>query len=100
MAVKIIMTWDISQENEQKYFEFVIGEFIPGVQQLGFHPLDAWATLYGDYPQIQVGMIAVDSEDAQRMLASAEWEILQEKLLEFIDDFSYKIVPARTGFQF
>jgi hypothetical protein len=100
VAVKIIMTWDISQENEQKYFEFVIGEFIPGVQQLGFHPLDAWATLYGDYPQIQVGMIAVDSEDAQRMLASAEWEILQEKLLEFIDDFSYKIVPARTGFQF
>ena len=94
------MTWDISQENEQKYFEFIISEFIPGVQRLGFHPLDAWATLYGDYPQIQVGMIAVDIEDAQRMLDSVEWEALREKLFEYIDDFSYKIVPARSGFQF
>lgn len=100
MAVKIIMTWDISQENEQKYFEFIISEFIPGVQKLGFHPLDAWATVYGNYPQIQVGMIAVDIADAQRMLNTVEWAALEEKLLDFIDNFSYKIVPARTGFQF
>ena len=100
MAVKILMTWDISQENEQKYFEFIISEFIPGVQRLGFHPLDAWATLYGDYPQIQVGMIAVDADDAQRMLDSVEWEALREKLFDYIDNFSYKIAPARSGFQF
>ena len=100
MAVKILMTWDISQENEQKYFEFIISEFIPSVQRLGFHPLDAWATLYGDYPQIQVGMIAVDAEDAQRMLDTDEWVTLREKLFDYIDDFSYKIVPARSGFQF
>ena len=94
------MTWDISRENEQKYFEYIVREFIPGVQRLGFHPLDAWATLYGNYPQIQVGMIAVDPEDALRMLDSPEWAVLREKLFNYIDNFSYKIVPARTGFQF
>ena len=100
MAVKILMTWDISQDNEQEYFEFVISELIPGVQRLGFQPLDAWATLYGDYPQIQVGMIATDAETAQQMLDSDEWAILREKLFGFIDNFSYKIIPARSGFQF
>ena len=30
MAVKILMTWDIAQENEQQYFEFAIGEFTGG----------------------------------------------------------------------
>ena len=100
MAVKVLMTWDIAQENEQAYFEFVISEFIPGVQQLGFQPLDAWATLYGDYPQIQVGMMATDSDSAQNALNSAAWERLQEKLFEYIENFSYKIVPARSGFQF
>ncbi len=100
MAVKILMTWDISQDNEQEYFEFVISEMIPGVQRLGFQPLDAWATLYGDYPQIQVGMIAADAETAQQMLDSDEWAILREKLFGFIDNFSYKIIPARSGFQF
>jgi hypothetical protein len=100
VAVKILMTWDISQENEQQYFEFVISELIPGVQRLGFHPLDAWATLYGDYPQIQVGMMAPDAESAQNALDSDGWETLREKLFEYIDNFSYKIVPARSGFQF
>lgn len=94
------MTWDISRENEQKYFEYIVREFVPGVQRLGFHPLDAWATLYGNYPQIQVGMIAVDPEDALRMLGSPEWAVLRDQLFEYIDNFSYKIVPARTGFQF
>lgn len=94
------MTWDISQDNEQEYFEFVISEMIPGIQRLGFQPLDAWATLYGDYPQIQVGMIATDADTAQQMLDSDEWGILREKLFGFIDNFSYKIIPARSGFQF
>ena len=100
MAVKILMTWDISQENEQQYFEFAISEFVPGIQRLGFHTLDAWATLYGDYPQIQVGMMAPDAESAQQALDSAEWITLREKLFEYVDNFSYKIVPARSGFQF
>ena len=100
MAVKVLMTWDIAQENEQAYFEFVISEFIPGVQRLGFQPLDAWATLYGDYPQIQVGMMATDSSSAQDALNSAVWGRLQEKLFQYIENFSYKIVPARSGFQF
>ena len=100
MAVKILMTWDIAQENEQEYFEFIVSEFVPGVQRLGFQPLDAWATLYGDYPQIQVGMMATDALNAQRALDSEAWERLQEKLFEYIENFSYKIVPARSGFQF
>ena len=100
MPVKILMTWDISQESEQRYFEFAISEFVPGVQRLGFHPLEAWATLYGDYPQIQVGMMASDIESAQEALNSTAWIELREKLFEYVDDFSYKIVPARSGFQF
>jgi hypothetical protein len=94
------MTWDIAQENEQKYFEFIISEFIPGVQRLGFHRLDAWATLYGNYPQIQVGMVADRMEEAQRLLSSAEWEVLRKNLFVYIENFTYKIVPARNNFQF
>ena len=30
MAVKVLMTWDIAGERDQEYFEFIIGEFIPG----------------------------------------------------------------------
>ena len=57
MAVKLIMTWDITPDREQEYFEFVIREFIPGVQRLGFELSDAWATVYGSQPQILVGAV-------------------------------------------
>ena len=100
MAVKILMTWDISPEREQEYFEFVIGEFIPNVQRMGFQPIEAWATIYGAYPQIQVGMLAPDFSGAQRLLGSADWGRLREQLFTFVKNFSYKIVPARGGFQF
>jgi len=100
MSVKLMMTWDIAPDHEQAYFEFVIGEFIPGVQRLGLQPVEAWATMYGDYPQIQVGILAENLRGAQQALHSDGWNKLQEKLFELVRNYSVKIVPARNGFQF
>lgn len=100
MSVKVIMTWDIAAERDQEYFEFIIGEFVPGVQRLGLQPAEAWATLYGAYPQIQVGLLAADAPEARRVLASAEWGLLQDRLFGYVKNYSYKVVPARQGFQF
>jgi hypothetical protein len=100
MSVKVIMTWDISAERDQEYFEFVIGEFIPGVQRLGLQPAEAWATLYGAYPQIQVGLLAGSASQAHKILASGDWTLLQDRLFGFVKNYAHKIVPARNGFQF
>lgn len=100
MPVKIIMTWDIAAERDREYFEFVVGEFVPGVQRLGLQPTEAWATLYGEYPQIQVGLLAADEVEARRVLASPEWTLLQDRLFGYVKNYSYKIVAARLGFQF
>lgn len=100
MPVKLLMTWDISPEHEQEYFEFVIGEFIPGIQRMGFETVEAWATIYGEYPQILVAMLAPDLPGAQRVLTSMEWTGLQEKLFGFVKNYSYKVVSNKGGFQF
>jgi hypothetical protein len=94
------MTWDIDGERDQAYFEFVIGEFIPGVQRLGLQPAEAWATIYGAYPQIQVGLLANDASQANDVLNSDDWTVLQDRLFDYVKNFSYKVVPARSGFQF
>jgi hypothetical protein len=100
MAVKVLMTWDISPEHEQEYFEFVIGEWIPGIQRLGLEPVEAWATIYGNYPQIQVAMLAPDLPDAQRVLASTDWTMLRSKLFNYVRNYNFKVVDAKSGFQF
>lgn len=100
MAVKVIMTWDITPEREQEYFEFVIREFIPGAQRLGFDLSDAWATVYGGQPQIMVGAILPSYQQAQEILNSDGWRSLENQLLDFVQNYSQKIVEARGGFQF
>ena len=100
MAVKVLMTWDIAGERDQEYFEFIIGEFIPGVQRLGLQPAEAWATVYGSYPQIQVGLLAADLSQARQILGSSDWIMLQDRLSNYIKNYSCKVIPARGGFQF
>ena len=100
MAVKLVMTWDIAPNHEQDYFEFVINEFVPGVQRMGLQPAEAWATVFGDYPQIQVSILAEDLPIVRRALNSDNWSQLQDKLFALVQNFSYKIIPARSGFQF
>jgi hypothetical protein len=62
--VKLLMSWDIIPGREQEYFEFVVREFVPGIQRLGIEPTEAWLTTYGKRPQILTGGVA---EDYDRM---------------------------------
>jgi len=75
MTVKLLMTWDILPNREQEYFEFVISDFLPEIKQLG----------------IQAALNVA--------MASKEWQRLLDNLLNFVENFSYKIISARTGFQ-
>jgi hypothetical protein len=93
------MSWDILPGREQEYFEFVVREFIPGMQRLGLEPTDAWFTMYGNHPQIIAGATMPSRTDLDNLLQSSEWTNLTEQLLTFVTSFSYKIVPARKGFQ-
>jgi len=99
VTVKLLMTWDILPGREQEYFEFVVRDFIPGLQNLGMQPSDAWYTMYGEQPQIMAGA-EIDSMDAlQRILESPQWDELMDRLLEYVNNFDYKVVPSRSGFQ-
>jgi hypothetical protein len=100
VTYKLLMTWDILPGQEQEYFEFVVREFIPGLQDLGLEPTDAWFTMYGDdQPQILAGAEMSSMKEIESILESIDWQNLIDKLLEHVEDFSTKIVPSRKGFQ-
>ena len=99
MTVKLIMTWDITSGREQEYFEFVVREFIPQVQQLGMELKDAWLTMYGDQPQIMASAQMSDLTSMQEILDSSEWMGLINRLLDYVENYQFKIVPAKSGFQ-
>jgi hypothetical protein len=100
LAAKLIMTWDISPEREQEYFEFVVREFIPGVQRMGFDVSDAWATVYGNQPQILVGATLPSVGKVRQVLRSSEWKGLNNQLQDYVKNYTFKVVDAKGGFQF
>ncbi len=99
MTVKLLMTWDILPNSEQEYFEFVISNFLPEIKQLGIQPVNVWYTLYGDQPQIMVTAKIQSHAALTGAMDSKEWQRLQESLMEFVENYSYRIIPAQTGFQ-
>ncbi len=99
MAVKLLMTWDILPGREQEYFEFVVREFIPGLQRLGLEPSDAWFTVYGEHPQIMTSAQMQTLNELDHVLGSKEWDDLNRLLMDYVENFKFKIVPAKAGFQ-
>lgn len=99
MGFKLLMTWDIVPGREQEYFEFVVREFVPGMQRLGIQPTEAWYTMYGDRPQILTGGVTESLKDMERALSSEEWSRLKERLMEYVTNFEWKVVRNRGGFQ-
>ena len=95
----MLMTWNITPGREQDYFEFLVREFIPQIQQLGLETTDAWVTVYGNQPQI-LAAAKVDSGAAlNNIMASEEWEQITTRLLDYVSDIEFKPVIPRSGFQ-
>ena len=99
MAVKLLMSWNILPGREQEYFEFVVREFIPEIQQLGLETTEAWVTVYGDQPQILAAAKSDKPEDLRQIILSQEWDALTSRLLDFVKDLEFRTVQDRPGFQ-
>ena len=99
MSVKLLMTCDILHGREQEYFEFVVRDFLPDVQSMGLEVSDAWFTMYGNHPQIMATAQMSDINSLQNVLESSDWDALTQRLLDYVENFDFKVVPARSGFQ-
>jgi len=99
MPVKLLMNWDIKAGRDQEYFEFMVREWLPGLQHLGLEPSDNWLTMYGHAPQIMMGVLAHNLRSMRQAMATDEWSTLKKQLLDLVDNYDQKVVRAVGGFQ-
>jgi hypothetical protein len=98
MQIKVIMSWDIKPGRSEEYFEFVVRDFAPSFQRIGWQMTEAWLTSYGERPQIMVGALADNIAQMKRMLDSEEWKELHTKLLQYVNNYSEKVIRATPFF--
>ncbi len=102
-SVKILMNWDVKPGRDSEFFEFVMREWVPGITKLGLEPTGAWYTMYSREdadPRYMAEGIVENLNQMQQILDSEEWDELQERLMEFVENYSQKIVRVSGGFQF
>lgn len=98
---KLLLTYDIQPPVQEAYFQFMLGEFVPTAQTLGLHMNGAWHTAYGNYPMRLVEFIAEDDETIRRAFQDPAWHSLEDRLLEFVENYHRKMLPLREDvFQF
>lgn len=99
MSAKLIMRWDVRPESESEYFEFLVHELIPAMNNLGITEIQVWYTAYGECEQKMAEGITESADDMLRIMRTDQWLDLTGKLQGFVQNFSQKVVPATRGFQ-
>ena len=99
--VKLILTYDIVAETQDRYYQYMLGELVQAAEALGLHMSGAWHTAYGDYPVRLVEFIADNHDTLSSALAGSQWEQLESHLQKYVVNYKRKVVRLRDDqFQF
>lgn len=99
MTAKLIMRWNVRQEMESEYFEFLVHELIPAMNKLGITDIQVWYTAYGTCEQKMAEGVTDSADEMLNIMRTDEWLQLTDRLKGFVQDFSQKVIPGTRGFQ-
>ena len=100
IGAKLLLSYDIKEDMHQAYYQFMLGRYVPIVQAMGVRMNVAWHTAYGDYPERLLEFVSSDRQTMMALLENETWQALNTKLLEYVTNFSYKVIRYREEFQF
>jgi hypothetical protein len=99
MPVKLLISYDVKSGREEEYYRFIMGEFLPTAQSIGLKLVEAWHTIWGDYPQRLIEMAVDGQRELKEILASERWREIETKLKNYVNDYQRVAVADRSGFQ-
>jgi len=100
MEVKLLLAYNIKPNREAEYYRYVLGEFLPVLQNMDLMMVEGWHTAYGDYPMRLIVLRAENELKLRQVMHSEEWQVGKERLLKLVRDYEERIVPAKKVFQF
>jgi|GEM_PF-982930 hypothetical protein len=98
-GMKLMLSYNINSNDAQAYYEFVLSRYIPVMQSMGLELSEAWHTAYGEYPNRLICFVCDDHETMVSVLENEVWDTLNDQLMEYVTEFSYKVIPYKLGFQ-
>ncbi len=97
---KLLLNYDIRNGMQEVYYRYVVGEFVPSLNEMSIYVSAAWHTAYGAYPLRQVEFVCDSLETLHSAFETPRWQELEDRLKTYTSDYHRKIIPYRRGFQF
>jgi hypothetical protein len=88
----MILTYDVRPGAHERYFRWVMGDFLPALQKRQVYMQNAWLVLYGPYPERHIEFVTEDRATLRRLLASHAWERLEDKLRSYTRNYSRRVI--------
>ncbi len=92
MSVKLNHYWSIIPGMDQNCTNFLINEFIPGVNSLGLQTVAVWSVLIGAYSEIVMENASSDLEVIEKALKDQQYKVLKKDLHQFVKNYQSKIL--------
>ncbi len=100
MEIKLLLAYDIKPNREAEYYRYVLGEFLPTLQNMDLVMVEGWHTAYGDYPMRLIALRADSEEQLRYVRQTDDWREAKDKLLKLVRNYEEYVVPAKKMFQF
>jgi hypothetical protein len=97
---RLMVRYDIRLDQYEPYYQFVMNDFVPSLQNMGLYMVGIWHTAYGNYPLRQIEFVTDSLTTVQEIFQSERWDNLEEKLKSYTLRYERKLVRYRDQFQF
>lgn len=97
---KVLVTYDIRPDMVEKYYYYVLKEFVPELENMGLYMFKVWHVAYGDYPIRQMEFVSENLDTIYEVFDSDRFEKLESNLKELTTGYERKVVRFKKGYQF
>jgi len=97
---KLLLTYDIRPDQAERYYQYVLKEFVPELETMGIYLFRVWHVAWGDYPVRQLEFVAERRETLLKLAESRRFDDLEARLRALTSSYERKVLRFRKGFQF
>ncbi|MEO1289648.1 MAG: hypothetical protein AAFV93_17940 [Chloroflexota bacterium] len=90
----LILTYDIKAGVYQRYFRWIMNDFLPTMHKHKVYRQFVWLVISGtqSYPDRQLEFITEDLDTLKRLLHSSVWQDLESRLQQFTENYQWRVV--------
>lgn len=89
---RLMLIYDINPQHHNRYYRFMLGEFVPAMQKMGMHMIYAWQVISDDLPERQVEFVCEGEDVARGVLNGGTFLTMEKQLQEYTQRYRRKLV--------